>query len=195
MSENRERESALACKVAWSHTESMTMTLTVTIEAIATPTGDMIIGTDAEGRLRLLEWTTHTDRMHALLARQNPRQAVSVETGQAPAAIVAAVNDYYAGNLDAFDGIETATGGTDFQRDVWAGLRTIPPGHTLSYQGLAERVGRPKAMRAVGAANGANPLAIIVPCHRVIGADGSLTGYGGGMARKEWLLRHEGVLL
>jgi methylated-DNA-[protein]-cysteine S-methyltransferase len=173
-----------------------TMTeLTLTIQTTATPTGEMIIAADQAGLMRLLEWTTHRDRMMALLARQYPGMVVRVVEGQVPTAMVDAVAAYHAGALGAFDGIKTATGGTAFQREVWAGLRTIPAGSTLSYQCLANRIGRPKAMRAVGAANGANPLAIIVPCHRVIGADGSLTGYGGGMARKEWLLRHEGVLL
>jgi methylated-DNA-[protein]-cysteine S-methyltransferase len=167
--------------------------LTITLETLETPTGQMIIGTDAEGRLRLLEWTTHEARMHALLARQNLSTVITLKQASGPAAVPAAVRAWYGGDLAAFDGIETATGGTDFQQTVWAGLRTIPPGQTLSYQGLATRIGRPKAVRAVGAANGANPLAIIVPCHRVIGADGSLTGYGGGMERKAWLLRHEGV--
>jgi methylated-DNA-[protein]-cysteine S-methyltransferase len=170
-------------------------TLTITVELIETPTGTMMIGADQDGAMRFLEWTTHADRANALIARQYPGQAVTLVEGAVPKAMRAAVEGYFAGDLDAFDGLATATGGTQFQRDVWAGLRTIPAGQTLSYQGLAERIDRPKAMRAVGAANGANPLAIIVPCHRVIGADGSLTGYGGGMARKEWLLRHEGVLL
>ena len=169
--------------------------LTLIVETLATPTGEMIIAADQAGAMRLLEWTTHRDRMLALLARQYPRVTVDVREGSVPAAMRHAVEAYHAGDFAAFDGIETATGGTAFQREVWAGLRTIPPGQTLSYQALANRIGRPKAMRAVGAANGANPLAIIVPCHRVIGADGSLTGYGGGMARKEWLLRHEGVVL
>jgi methylated-DNA-[protein]-cysteine S-methyltransferase len=77
---------------------------------------------------------------------------------------------------------------------VWAALRDIPAGSTLSYADLARRIGEPRAVRAVGAANGANPVAVIVPCHRVIGADGTLTGYGGGLERKQWLLAHEGVL-
>ena len=89
--------------------------------------------------------------------------------------------------------IEWRTGGTPFQRAVWTGLTTIPPGETLSYGGLAARLGCPTAVRAVGTANGANPISVVVPCHRVIGADGSLTGYGGGIERKRWLLRHEGA--
>ena len=85
------------------------------------------------------------------------------------------------------------TGGTEFQRSVWTALCSIPVGETLTYKGLAQRIGRPAAIRAVGLANGANPVAIVVPCHRVIGSDGSLTGYGGGLDRKHWLLSHEGA--
>ena len=85
------------------------------------------------------------------------------------------------------------TTGTLFQREVWAALRIIPPGTTLSYGAMAQKLGRPKAVRAVGLANGANPIAIVVPCHRLIGADASLTGYGGGVDRKWWLLVHEGA--
>ena len=88
---------------------------------------------------------------------------------------------------------QSETTGTDFQREVWAALRKIRPGTTLSYGALAQKLGRPKAVRAVGLANGANPIAIMVPCHRVIGADASLTGYGGGVDRKRWLLIHEGA--
>jgi methylated-DNA-[protein]-cysteine S-methyltransferase len=84
--------------------------------------------------------------------------------------------------------------GTSFQRSVWAALRTIRCGETTSYGRLAAMLGRPKAMRAVGMANGSNPVSIIVPCHRVIGADSSLTGYGGGVERKRWLLQHEGAV-
>lgn len=82
-----------------------------------------------------------------------------------------------------------------FERKVWAELRRIPLGTTVTYGEVAKRIGTPSGMRAVGLANGKNPVAVIVPCHRVIGADGSMTGYGGGLGRKEWLLRHEGALL
>ena len=104
--------------------------------------------------------------------------------------IVAQLEAYFAGTLTAFD-VQLALEGTDFQRHVWDRLREIPYGETISYGELARRVGRPGAYRAVGLANGRNPVALIVPCHRVIGADGSLTGYGGGLARKRWLLEHE----
>ena len=86
-----------------------------------------------------------------------------------------------------------ATNGTPFQRRVWAALRAIPAGETTSYGALARLLDAPGASRAVGLANGANPIGIVVPCHRVIGADGSLTGFGGGLARKQWLLQHEGA--
>ena len=106
------------------------------------------------------------------------------------AAARAQLEAYLAGELTAFD-LALSSGGTPFQQQVWGELRKIPYGETISYLELATRVGNPKAMRAVGAANGRNPIAIIVPCHRVIGADGSMTGFGGGIDRKVWLLRHE----
>jgi methylated-DNA-[protein]-cysteine S-methyltransferase len=102
---------------------------------------------------------------------------------------------YLAGELNALDRLPADAGGTPFQQEVWAALRTIPPGVTWSYKQLALRIGRPAAVRAVGLANGSNPIGIVVPCHRVIGANGTLTGYGGGLPRKRWLLEHEGVLL
>src|SRR6202035_4574287 len=98
---------------------------------------------------------------------------------------------YFDGAMDALAEINTATGGTPFQREVWKALRAIPAGVTISYGQLAVNVGQAGASRAVGAANGANPIAIVVPCHRVIGANGTLTGYGGGLERKTWLLDHE----
>jgi len=98
---------------------------------------------------------------------------------------------YFRGDFAAIDGIEVQLRGTEFQRAVWAELREIPAGTTISYGTLAKRVGRPGASRAVGLANGSNPISIVVPCHRVIGANGSLTGYGGGLDRKRWLLAHE----
>jgi methylated-DNA-[protein]-cysteine S-methyltransferase len=97
---------------------------------------------------------------------------------------------YFAGQLTVFD-LPLAPQGTEFQQRVWMALRDIPYGETISYAELARRIGKPLAVRAVGGANGRNPISIIVPCHRVIGADGSLTGFGGGIERKRWLLRHE----
>ena len=100
------------------------------------------------------------------------------------------LNDYFAGKRQTFS-LRFACVGTEFQKEVWAALTTIPFGETRSYAQIARQIGRPKAVRAVGAANGANPIALIVPCHRVIGADGSLTGYGGGLPLKRKLLEHE----
>lgn len=102
---------------------------------------------------------------------------------------------YFAGDIRALDRLEVDPGGTPFQARVWAQLRRIPAGSTASYRDVATAIGAPTATRAVGAANGANPIGIIIPCHRVIGADGTLTGYGGGLERKRWLLAHEGALL
>jgi methylated-DNA-[protein]-cysteine S-methyltransferase len=103
------------------------------------------------------------------------------------------LGDYFAGRRRTFD-LPLAPRGTEFQQRVWMALRTIPYGATISYRNLADRIGQPSAMRAVGAANGRNPLPIVVPCHRVIGADGSLTGFGGGLPTKRFLLELEGAL-
>jgi methylated-DNA-[protein]-cysteine S-methyltransferase len=101
---------------------------------------------------------------------------------------------YFAHGRRDFD-LPLAMDGTPFQRQVWQGLLTVPYGKTASYMDIANTLGNPKAIRAVGAANGQNPISIIVPCHRIIGSNGKLIGYGGGLWRKEWLLRHEGALL
>ena len=103
------------------------------------------------------------------------------------------LDQYFAGRLKKFS-TKLAFNGTPFQKNVWQALRRIPCGTTISYAELARRVGDPAAVRAVGTANGANPVAVIVPCHRVIGSNGKLTGYGGGLDRKQWLLEHEGVV-
>ena len=112
-----------------------------------------------------------------------------------PAGVVMRLGGYFGGDLDALDPIEVETFGTPFQQSVWAELRRIPVGETRSYGEIARSIGQPLAVRAVGTANGANPVAIVVPCHRVIGSDGSLTGFGGGLPNKKWLLEHEGAQL
>ncbi|MGP8247435.1 MAG: methylated-DNA--[protein]-cysteine S-methyltransferase [Bryobacteraceae bacterium] len=109
----------------------------------------------------------------------------------APPEIRDSLEAYFAGEVTAIDRIPVDARGTPFQLEVWAALRQIPAGSTTTYGQLAARIGRPNACRAVGLANGSNPVAIVVPCHRVIGANGALTGYGGGLARKRWLLDHE----
>lgn len=156
---------------------------------VPSPIGALHLILDDADRLRALDFDGFENRMHRLLGRHYG--AVELVDGAAPAALADAIAAYFAGNLTALEGVATETNGTPFQRTTWAALRTIPPGETLSYGALAARIGSPKASRAVGLANGANPVAIVVPCHRVIGAGGSLTGFGGGIERKRWLLAHE----
>ena len=153
----------------------------------------------------MIRWDTMASPIGTLLltGTKEGLTGVYMETGGTTAAVMSAVRDtkrfaevkrqlqeYFDGTRREFD-LRLAPEGTDFQKLVWDGLRDIPYGTTVSYQELATRIGAGKAVRAVGAANGANPIPIIIPCHRVIGADGSLTGYGGGIERKRWLLDHE----
>lgn len=161
---------------------------------IGTPIGCLWIISDHAGQLRAVDWQDHEPRLRKLLARHYP---AGFELQDASAATLAqrAFEAYFEGDLSAVANLPVQTGGSQFQRDVWRALRTIPLGTTCSYGGLAQQLGRPGAMRAVGLANGANPINIAVPCHRVIGASGALTGYGGGIERKRWLLQHEGVSL
>ena len=163
------------------------------LEQFPTPTGTMMLLTDPSGAVRALDWSDHESRMLSLLRRGYPGRETRLERRQEPSKARRAVEAYFDGMRDAFEGLVLETGGTPFQRELWTSLRSIPWGTTTSYGALAVKLGRPQAMRAVGAANGANPIAIIQPCHRVIGADGSLTGFGGGIERKRWLLSHEGV--
>lgn len=156
-----------------------------------TPVGEALVITDETGALRAFDFFDYEERMLRLMDRHYRGQAIGI--GAVPQAVASAIDAYFQGELNALDQLTWKTNGTAFQRKVWAGLCTIPAGATLSYQGLAAQVGTPKGMRAVGLANGSNPIAIIVPCHRVIGASGKLTGYGGGLERKAWLLRHEGA--
>ena len=127
----------------------------------------------------------------ALTRRFGP---VSLAEGKDPCGAASALRAYFGGDLRAIDAVPVDPGGTEFQQAVWSALRRIPVGRTTCYSELAARIGRPAAVRAVGAANGANPVAVVIPCHRVIGKDGGLIGYGGGLERKAWLLRHEGVM-
>jgi methylated-DNA-[protein]-cysteine S-methyltransferase len=132
--------------------------------------------------------------LRALSFRALPREYLG-ERARDPQGFTSLLRAYFAGDLDALDRIPCDGQGTEFQRAVWAQLRRIRRGSTLTYGELAARLGKPGASRAVGLANGQNPIAIVVPCHRVIGAGGKLTGYGGGLDKKRWLLRHEGALL
>jgi O-6-methylguanine DNA methyltransferase len=152
------------------------------------PLGDLIILSDGE-TLIALDFEGYEDRMLRLVRRRFPKAAL--KAGRTPPAIAAALTGYFAGDLTAVDRLEIETGGTAFQRSVWTALRAIPPGETRAYGDLAAQLKRPSARRAVGMANGSNAIAIVIPCHRVVGADGSLTGYAGGLERKRFLLTHE----
>jgi methylated-DNA-[protein]-cysteine S-methyltransferase len=149
---------------------------------VASPGGLCAVGFDSD-------WA----RVRAELERRFG--AVVLEPTEDPAGAVSALRRYFDGDVRAIEAIPVDTGGTPFQQQVWHTLRRIPAGQTWSYADLAAAIGRPSATRAVGAANGANPVGVVLPCHRVIGSNGSLTGYGGGLPRKVWLLRHEGALL
>ena len=165
--------------------------LALTLDRIDTPVGQILLVTDADGAVRALDFHDFEPRMMRLLARHCG--AFVLAAGEAPAAVREAVLAYFSGDARALDGLTVKTGGTDFQRSVWAALRSIPAGETWSYGQLATAIGKPSAVRAVGLANGANPVGVIVPCHRVVGANGTLTGYAGGLERKRWLLAHEGA--
>jgi methylated-DNA-[protein]-cysteine S-methyltransferase len=162
------------------------------LDRLATPIGEALIVTDPSGCLRAFDWADRYAGMARLLRLHYG--SVEPETGAAPATVKRLLQRYFEGDVAGLAGIEWCTAGTPFQRSVWTGLTMIPPGQTMSYGGLAAKLGCPKAVRAVGRANGSNPISVVVPCHRVIGADGSLTGYGGGIERKRWLLTHEGAV-
>ncbi|MBL9009772.1 MAG: methylated-DNA--[protein]-cysteine S-methyltransferase [Alphaproteobacteria bacterium] len=163
---------------------------TFTHARFASPLGDLHLVLDGAA-LVALDYPGYEPRMLRLLARRFA--GARLAEGAAPAAVADALARYFAGDGGALGGLDLRLGGTPFQRSVWQALREIPWGETMSYGGLAASIGRPAAVRAVGLANGANPVAIVVPCHRVIGAKGALTGYAGGLERKAWLLRHEGA--
>jgi methylated-DNA-[protein]-cysteine S-methyltransferase len=158
------------------------------LERLTSPIGTILLVSDGAA-LRALDFSDYAERMLQRLRRlYGDFRLTECSSGTAARHL----KDYFEGDLAAPDRIAIRMEGSAFQRKVWAALRKIRPGETSSYVQLAAAIGAPGASRAVGLANGANPIAIVVPCHRVIGADGSLTGYGGGLSRKAWLLRHEG---
>ena len=159
---------------------------------IETPIGPLVL-LAREGILLMLEFEDAEARVEREMTARF--RGETHQQADDPFGLVSRLRAYFAGDLPAINGIDVDGGGTEFQRRVWAELALIPCGVTLSYGELARRLGDPKAVRAVGTANGRNPISIVVPCHRVIGSDGSLTGYGGGVDRKRWLLVHEGALL
>lgn len=162
------------------------------IDKIDTPIGEFIIVADKEGFLRALDWSSHEARLQKLLQRYCG--AFTLAPARNPYSFADAMHAYFSGETKIIDKLPVRFGGTPFQQRVWIELRKIPCGTTISYSKLAHRIDQPKAVRAVGLANGSNPLSIVVPCHRVIGMNGNLTGYGGGIERKNWLLAHEGNL-
>jgi methylated-DNA-[protein]-cysteine S-methyltransferase len=152
------------------------------------PIGRILFASDGKA-ICMLDYEGYEQRMSALLARRFAE--VEFERPSDPLNLKHLLGNYFAGDLHAFDATPVRMAGTDFQESVWTALRTIPAGETWSYGELAKRLSRPQAARAVGHANSLNPIAIIVPCHRVIGASSALTGYAGGLERKQWLLDHE----
>jgi methylated-DNA-[protein]-cysteine S-methyltransferase len=164
------------------------MSVTIEVGRLETPIGEVLAAV-RDGRVCLLGfgewWTRQRARMGARFGTSDVRDAKD------PAGVVGILRRYFAGDLAALDAIQVDLRGTPFQRQVWERLRGIPVGTTTTYAALARDIGHSRAVRAVGAANGANPIALVVPCHRVVGTNGTLTGYAGGLERKRWLLAHE----
>jgi methylated-DNA-[protein]-cysteine S-methyltransferase len=160
-------------------------------DEISGPLGTIVIAA-RDGRLACVDYDECRDRMMALLAARYG--AIGLRPVPDPFGLSGSIRAYLAGDLAVIDDVPVETRGTPFQRRVWSALRRIPAGSTVAYADLARDVGRPAAPRAVGAINGKNPVAIVLPCHRVIGRDASLTGYAGGLWRKRWLLHHEGAV-
>ena len=158
-----------------------------TLEQLDTPIGTLFIVTDSLDVVHAIDWADDAGR--GRLCRACDGRLLPRRTGNSPAR--RALSKYFKGDVHAIDGIVAAASGTLFQQSAWRALRHIPPGEPWTYGRLAREIGRPQAIRAAGLAAGANPLAIVVPCHRVVGATGALTGYRGGLARKQWLLAWE----
>jgi O-6-methylguanine DNA methyltransferase len=159
-------------------------------ERVSSPVGMLMVVCDEAGVLRALDFHADAERLRRVLER-HCAGGHSLTEGRVDPRVTGALAAFFAGQVRAIDALSVRTEGTDFQRSVWAALRRIPAGTTTSYGQLAAAIGKPGASRAVGLANGSNPIGIVVPCHRVIGADKTLTGYGGGLDRKRWLLDHE----
>jgi len=166
---------------------------TFALDRLQTPIGVALLVTDAQGVLRALDWEDYAPRMKELLRLHYG--AVVLRDARAPEALRQALSGYFKGDLDRLRTIEWRVAGTPFQQKVWHALANIPAGTTMSYGALAAKLDAPTAMRAVGHANGSNPISVVLPCHRLIGANGSPVKYGGGLSRKKWLLEHESVVL
>lgn len=161
------------------------------VDRLQTPIGVALLVTDAEGVLRALDWEDYEARMMQLLRLQYG--AIELKQARAPRELRLALAGYFKGDLDRIDAIAWRVAGTPFQQKVWNALPKVRAGTTMSYGAPAAMLEMPKAVRAVGHANGSNPISVVLPCHRLIGANGALVKYGGGLERKRWLLQHEGV--
>jgi methylated-DNA-[protein]-cysteine S-methyltransferase len=166
---------------------------TFAIDRLDTPIGVALLVTDSDGVLRALDWEDYAPRMKELLRLQYG--AVVLKEAPAPGEMRKALTAYFKGDLDRLGSIKWRVAGTPFQQKVWHALPNVPAGTTMSYGALAAKLQAPNAMRAVGHANGSNPISVVLPCHRLIGANGALGKYGCGLSRKKWLLEHEGVVL
>jgi len=162
------------------------------IDSFDSALGKILLVSDGK-RLCALDYADYEHRMLTLLRRHYAD--FQLRKASDPQGFSSLINSYLTGDLGCIDPIPVNTGGTTFQQHVWSALRTIPPGTVLTYGELATQLGKPTAYRAVGMTNALNPIAIVVPCHRLVGANGALTGYAGGLERKRWLLQHEGVRL
>lgn len=160
---------------------------TFNLERVPTPIGEAVIVSDDDGAIRLFYWDDPGHRWKAALLH---RYGEVTLRERAPR-FAEALGSYFDGDIAVLDAMKVVLAGTPFQMKVWNALRGIGAGTTTSYGALARTIGKPNAIRAAGHANGQNPVSLVVPCHRVIGSNGSLTGYGGGLPRKRWLLEHE----
>ncbi len=166
--------------------------LQLTAHRFVSPLGTILLATDGQS-LFALDFADNIVRLRKTIQRLHGK--CEVIESELPCPWDRELSAYFCGELNALDSIPIAWAGTEFQQKAWQHLRSIPAGQTQSYGEMAKAIGKPNASRAVGRANGSNPVGLVVPCHRVIGADGSLTGYGFGIEHKRWLLRHEGVAL
>jgi methylated-DNA-[protein]-cysteine S-methyltransferase len=160
-------------------------------EEVQTPIGGLLLVMDLAGVLRAVEWTDGRERLPKLLGHHYGPGRYLLSSGAVSTQLREAFQAYFGGYIHALDHLPVQTGGTAFQSRIWLALRSIPPGQPVSYHALGQQLGLPRHARAIGHANAANPINIVIPCHRLVGNGGSLTGYAGGLERKRWLLAHE----
>jgi len=164
----------------------------LSVEVIQTPLGPLTLALTSQDALCGVAFEHRRESMWEFIQRRFESSSLAAEaTKRRGTAAGEAIQRYFGGEIDALDGIKVDGGGSEFQRSVWAALRLVRGGMTASYSELARGIGKPTGFRAVATANAINPVAIVIPCHRIIHADGSISGYGGGVERKRWLLHHE----